>query len=180
MNFIDLAKKRRSVRSYLSEQVKKEDIEKIIQAGTWAPSAFNQQVLKYFILQDKEKIKLASEAIMEEKLKNKNIKSKIRPVNDPVYYEAPTVIFVCTKKPLKDYAEIDTFFFSQNCFLQAEELGLGTCAIGATKLLENNSIIKKQLGMSEDWQILFSFCLGYPAQKTPAPERKEPEIIYED
>lgn len=179
MTFIDLAKKRRSVRAYKAEQVSRQDIEKIIEAGIWAPSAFNAQVLKYFVLQDAEKISAVSAEIIDQRLKTNRQTFKPRPVKDPVFYSAPTVVFICTEKPKTDYAEIDAQYFAQNCFLEATEMGLGTCTIGATKLLENVPEIKKAIGIPEDWEILLSFCLGYPEGESHIPERKNPEIIYE-
>jgi len=48
-SFLELAKSRRSVRQYRQEKIPREQIEKIIEAGIWAPSAFNQQPIKFFV-----------------------------------------------------------------------------------------------------------------------------------
>jgi len=49
MNFLELAKSRRSVRQYRQEKIPRDLIKKIIEAGLWAPSAFNQQPIKFFV-----------------------------------------------------------------------------------------------------------------------------------
>ena len=56
-NFLELAKSRRSVRQYGPEEISHEQIEKIIEAGIWAPSAMNKQPIKFFILQNPSKIR---------------------------------------------------------------------------------------------------------------------------
>ncbi|MCT4592115.1 MAG: nitroreductase family protein [Candidatus Gracilibacteria bacterium] len=176
MKFLDLAKKRRSVRSYKSQQVDRSDIKDILNAGTWAPSAFNLQVMKCFVIQDIEKIQELATKIQE--LKEKTVKKpfKIKPVKDPVFYEAPTVILVCAEKESSEYAKIDCMFFMQNAFLEAAEKGLGTCAIGATALLEMEMEFKKYLGIPKNWEVLLGFTLGYPQEDQEAPERKNMDI----
>lgn len=176
MQFIDLAKKRRSVRSYLNEQVKKEDLEKIIEAGIYAPSAFNKQAWKFLVLKDQEKIQKASQAILEIKLKRKI--GKIRDVEDPIFYSAPCVVFICMEKPKNEYAQADTAFCMQNCFLQAAELDLATCAIGPVVLLEERADIKEDLGFDKNWEIVMAFCLGKSSDKGREVERKEPDVIF--
>ena len=58
---------RRSVRAFLEKEIPMEELEQIVKAGAYAPSAMNRQTWKFTVLTDREKIgKLA--ALMAEKL----------------------------------------------------------------------------------------------------------------
>src|SRR4030042_4025035 len=56
MDLLDLIKKRRTGRKHKSKRVPKEIIEKIIEAGRWAPSAHNLQPWKFVIVDNDDKI----------------------------------------------------------------------------------------------------------------------------
>lgn len=60
MNLIDLIKTRRTIREYQDKKVTREVIEKILEAGRWAPSAHNLQPWKFVVVEDKGKINTIS------------------------------------------------------------------------------------------------------------------------
>jgi len=49
-SFLELAKKRRSIRKFRPDPVADGDIDKIIEAARWAPSGFNMQPWEYLNL----------------------------------------------------------------------------------------------------------------------------------
>lgn len=49
-------RERRSVRRYRPEQIKPEELEAILDAGTWAPSAMGKQSAVMVVVQDRETI----------------------------------------------------------------------------------------------------------------------------
>ena len=53
-SFLELVKKRRSVRRFKPDPVPDEDIEKIIDAARWAPSGFNTQPWEFVVVREKE------------------------------------------------------------------------------------------------------------------------------
>jgi hypothetical protein len=53
---MDLIKERRSVRLFNGKKVPREDVLSIIEAATWAPTGCNNQELRFFILDEEEKI----------------------------------------------------------------------------------------------------------------------------
>ena len=57
MDFLELAKKRYSVRDFSSKKVEKEKILKILEAGKIAPTAKNSQLIKIYYCTDDEKLK---------------------------------------------------------------------------------------------------------------------------
>lgn len=52
MNFLELAKKRYSVRSYSEKPIEKEKLDTILEAGRIAPSAVNYQPTKIIVVTD--------------------------------------------------------------------------------------------------------------------------------
>ncbi|MDD5071237.1 MAG: nitroreductase family protein [Patescibacteria group bacterium] len=175
--FLALAKSRRSVRQYKQEKIPREQIKKIIEAGIWAPSAMNLQPVKFFVLEDPEKIKLASDKIKEARLKAGQSLWRAE-LPDPLFYQAPVVIFLCISEPKNRYNLADVAFACQNCLLQARELNLGTVAVGQATMLEDMPEVKKELGIPADWKIFLSFCLGKTDSFPEAPERKKPEVVF--
>ena len=51
MEFLQLAKSRYSVRSFLNKQIESETLNKILQAANIAPTAANKQPQKLYVLQ---------------------------------------------------------------------------------------------------------------------------------
>ncbi len=62
MDFLELAKKRYSVRDFSSKKVEKEKILKILEAGKIATTAKNSQLIKIYYCTDDEKLKLLNES----------------------------------------------------------------------------------------------------------------------
>jgi len=114
MEFLELAKKRYSVRKYKEQPVEKEKLDKILEAGRIAPTGANKQPQRLFVVQTPE---------AHEKL---NKCSRM--------YNAPVVIIVCSdisevwERPGdgKKIYDIDASIVTDHMMLQATELGLGT------------------------------------------------------
>ena len=62
-NVIDVIKNRRSIRKYVNRTLLKSEIEQIIDAGRYAPSAHDAQPWKFIVITDKAKINYLSEEI---------------------------------------------------------------------------------------------------------------------
>ena len=77
--FLDLVKKRRSVRRYLPDPVPRDMIEKCIEAATYAPTACNTQSWRFFVLEGELKKELV-----------KHVRTEIGPIASPdVIHWAP-------------------------------------------------------------------------------------------
>ena len=61
MELNECIKGRRSIRAYTAEPVSKEQINAILEAGTWAPTAMNRQPWNFIIIEDKKLLKLISD-----------------------------------------------------------------------------------------------------------------------
>ena len=119
MNFLELAKSRYSVRSYLPDPVEQEKLDYILECGRIAPSAANYQP---WIIYD---------------VRNETLKSKVAETYPRSWFaEAPVILVLCGdhskgwKRPDgKDHTDIDLAIITDHITLAAAEQGLGTCWI---------------------------------------------------
>lgn len=122
-------KGRRSVRAYTDEPVSKEQIEAVIEAGTWAPTGMNRQPWKFIIIQNKQLIKYVSDEtkiLVQQMIPS--LAEQFQTEADVVCYNAPVLVLVCAEKD-EQFGQVnllDSVLAAQNMFLKAYELGLGT------------------------------------------------------
>jgi len=125
LDVFEAIRKRRSVRAFTREDVSKEEVDKLIEAATHAPSAGNIQPWEFIVIRDSRiKRKLAMAALDQSFIE-----------------EAPVVIVVCANELRSGqgygnrgatlYCLQDTAAAIQNMLLTACALGLGTCWVGA-------------------------------------------------
>ena len=114
MSFIEIAKKRYSVRNYSDRKVEKEKLEKILQAAHVAPTAANLQPVRLLVVESKKGLEKIG--------KGANI------------YGAPLAIIVCADhnkawvRPFdkKQSGDVDASILTDHMMLEATELGLGS------------------------------------------------------
>ena len=172
-------KGRRSVREYTQEQVAKEQIDVILEAGTWAPTGMNRQPWRFIVIENKQLIKLVSDETKElVKKAMPQLATKLNTDQDVICYDAPMLIFICTEKD-PQWAQInllDCVLAAQNMFLKAYELGLGTCYMGFVAFLNNNPQILHKLGIPENYDIQVPFIIGHPKIEQSSATRQKPNI----
>ena len=140
-------KGRRSVRCYTKEPVSKEQIEAILEAGVWAPTAMAREPWRFIIVEDEKLINYVSD-------ETKVVVQQMRPPlaeryktkEDIICYNAPVLILVCAEKDPQwnTLNLVDSALAAQNMFLKAYELGLGTCYMGFVSLLNSKPDISEE------------------------------------
>jgi nitroreductase len=160
---------RRSIRKFKPGQIKEEELNAILDAGMYAPSAANQQSALFVVIQDKETLKKLS--AMNAAVLGKDM--------DP-YYDAPTVILVFADKSKIAPVE-DASLALGNMFNAAASLGIGSCWVHRTKQMfetdEGKDLLRKW-GITGDYIGVGSCILGYPDCKHPkAAPRKDNFVI---
>ena len=108
-------KNRRSVRSYLPEQIKDEELQQILEAGIYAPTGMGAQSPIIVVVQDKETIAYLSKlnaAVMGS-------------TSDP-FYGAPTVVVVLADRSRGTCVE-DGSLVIGNMLNAAASMGVGSC-----------------------------------------------------
>jgi nitroreductase len=174
-------KGRRSVRAYTNQSVSEDQLEAIIEAGTWAPSGMNRQPWKFIVIEDKKKIKQVSDetkALVREMMPELGSRYEMKTEADVICYNAPVLILICAEKDkqMENLNLIDSVLAAQNMFLKAYELGLGTCYMGFVHLLNTKPEVLRKIGVPDSYQMMVPFILGHPKAKPGGGKRKKPEI----
>lgn len=168
MNVFEVIKNRCSVREYKPDPVPEESLKKILEAARFAPSAHNAQDWKFVVVKDLKKKKKLAEAAH----------------NQEFIAEAPVVIVAVALNPnqlmscdVPSYA-VDLSIACSYMVLQAWELGLGTCWIGAFSQKD----IKKIMGIPEKYKVVTLLPFGFPVESPEPKIRKSLEeiVCYED
>jgi nitroreductase len=187
---------RRAVRKYKDIPVDDATIEKILAAGRMAPSAMNKQPWRFYILTDKESIKLFSKEIAKITAKEV-IKSGIAGIvktvgnllhsfhtadlfkgADPIFHGAPVVIFIAAPKD-NEWACLDIGMCAQNMMLAAKSLGLDSCPVGLAKYVEHTDIFYKLKTLSTE-QVHLAVVLGHGDETPEVHKRTNGNAIFVD
>ena len=137
MELFELMKYRRSIRKYRSKQIPIEDMEKIIEAGTYAPNAGGGQrsiIVGIRNAELAEKIGRLNVARFDRSRLSGSYVSADQPsiIDDPTmksgFYGAPSICAVFAPKNFI-YSIPDAFCCAENMVLMATELGISSCII---------------------------------------------------
>lgn len=178
-----IIKSRRSTRNFLPEQIEKEDLDAILEAGIYAPSAVNQQPWHFTVVQNKNLLDRLSSSFKEIAIKSENahVQNVGKSESFHVFYNAPTVIFISgdEKNPR---SAVDCAAATQNMLIQAESLDIGSCWIGFIAYLlnrEEGALLLEELKLPAGYKQIHAIALGKKKQKSgQAPKRKENIINY--
>lgn len=163
MELMDVIRERRSIRAYEETPVEREKLLRVLEAGRLAPSARNEQELKFVVVQNKEKIEKLYHACREEAF--------VR--------EAPVVIAACgtgTDKVMlcgQHAYPIDVSIAATHMVLRAVDLGLGTCWLGAF----HEKKVRDALGIPPDVRVVAIITIGYPRFQPQPKNRKALEEV---
>ena len=167
METLEAIKQRRSVRAYKPDMPAKELVEKVIEAGVWAPTGMGQQAPVIVAITNKA---------LRDELSAMNAEIFGRPGTDP-FYGAPVVLVVLADKTMPTHV-YDGSLVMGNMMLAAYDLGLSSCWIHRAKEefeSERGKQILEQLGIEGDYEGIGHCILGYAADDAApvAKPRKE-------
>ncbi len=182
---IEAIKSRRSVRAYDPKPVPRDILQAVIDAGNEAPSAMNSQPWRFVVVEDTAaKKKLLAAAMpkakaITEKVKDVDperyeaIKKRYAELPDPVYYSAPTIVFVIGNGM---YAAHSCPLACENMMLAAHALGLASCWVGFGAMVTDDPGVRGLLELGEGDSIYGPILLGYPKAHPPRPPKKDPKV----
>jgi nitroreductase len=157
MDTFDLIKTRRSIRKFTDKPLYDDMINRIIEAGIWAPSGMNNQPWKFAVIKDKD------------------LKTKISELThySKIVQSADALISVFLDKAesydrTKDVMAIGACI--QNMLLYIHSEGLGAVWLG--QILANKDKVLELVGGSNELELMAVIALGYPAEKGGKPGRK--------
>jgi nitroreductase len=157
LDIIEIIQSRRSVRKFTPEPVSEELIDKVLDAGRWAPSGLNNQPWRFAVITDAglkqeiskltqySKIMLASQVLIAVFLDN-----------ETSYHRE------------KDIQGIGACL--ENMLLEAHSLGLGAVWLG--EIIKSSEQIKALLGIGKELDLMAVVALGHPDEKPKSVKRK--------
>ncbi len=159
MDFLELVRRRYSVRAYKPDPVEEEKLAQVLEAARLAPTAANRQPFQLIVIHT---------AGRERELR--------RIYNSKWFVEAPIVLCACglpeqgwIRQDGLNYTLVDVAIVMDHIILAATELGLGTCWIGAF----NPQAAREVLGLPDGVEPIAFTPLGYPADQ-PRPKKRKP------
>lgn len=160
--FMEIVKKRRSVRKYKKQAIPDRIIMEIIECARLAPSAKNLQEWKFIVVKDEEtKKKLVDVA------KGQRFVGEAYAVIAGV---ATYTKYVMTNGVPAHY--VDVAIAMEHISLSAAEKGIGTCWIGAFYQDKAKEILK----VPDDCEVVALMTLGYPAEEMKPQEKNRKKL----
>lgn len=185
---MDIIKARHSIRKYTDKQISREDLEKILEAGNYAPNAGGGQRSMMVAIRNKElaahvgKMNMAN---FDRTHLAGSFVSKEQPstIDDSTikngFYDAPTVICVfCQDNFL--FKTADAFCMMENMILQATELGIASCIISRgyeTFDSEEGKKLMKEWDVPEGYACQGFVVLGHIDGEEPHSKPRKPGRI---
>ena len=153
MDFSEVIKNRYSCKKFSDVEVKKEKLDKILEAGRVAPTAKNIQEQHIYVVQSEKGLEAIDKAT-------------------PCRYQAPVVLVVAYNKNnvftypggKRDSGIEDTSIVATHMMLAAYNEGIDSCWIN----FFNPDELAKALGLPEEEEILMLLDLGIAAEGTEA------------
>lgn len=150
MTFHELIAIRRSVRLYADQPVARDDLLAILEAGRLAPSACNNQPLRFVVVADGAERESLAPAYPRDWFRS-----------------APVILVVCGdhrqswhRADGKDHVDIDAAIAADHMTLAAAERGLGTCWICAFDVDK----VKQVLGLADGIEPIVLLPVGHPVE----------------
>jgi nitroreductase len=159
METFEIIRTRRSIRKFTEDPVPDDVIDRIIEAGTWAPSGRNNQPWKFAVIKDGELKKQISE-----------LTHYFRIVLSAKVLIAVFLDNSASYDRTKDAQAIGACI--QNMLLHIHSIGLGAVWLG--EILKNKDRVLELAGGTDELELMAVIALGHPAEKKGDGNRKKP------
>lgn len=193
LSALDAIFMRRSVRAYAPQPVDASTIRSLLDAAVQAPTAMHEEPWEFVVIQGKAALQRysdlakgswAEEAANYRTLHAGTIEPTERAFADRfaspefnVFYDASTLILICAR-PLGPFVAADCWLAAENLMLAAAALGLGSCCIGSAIPVMNSPVVKAELNIPADVEVVVPVIVGTPSAPATGISRKDPHILY--
>ena len=155
---------RRSIRKFKPEQIKEEELNAVLKAGIYAPTAMGLQSPLIIAVQNKEDIAVLN-----------RLSAGIMGRDVLPYYGAPTIILILYTQIAKNdfLGTLDGAAVCTNMLNAAYAVGLGSCWIHRCREifeLEEGKALLKKWGITQKVEGVASLAIGYPDMEHPTPK----------
>jgi nitroreductase len=138
---------RRSVREFKADQIRDDVLLDVIKAGFFAPSARNNKAAEFLVIRDQD------------------LKDKITLIVGQEFIKTAQVLIIPAIDSEKSVLPVqDLSVISENIFLQAVHLGLGSVWKNLNPDWEEK--VKEITGIPENYRIINIIPIGYPKEET--------------
>ena len=166
---LEVLKNRRAIRKFKPEQITEEELQAVVEAGTYAPTGGGKQGVQIVVVQKPEdvaEVNRLNGAVMGNP-------------NGKPYYGAPTILLVFETEDCMTH-ELDGAAVCTNLLNAAYAVGLGSCWIHRTKQVfesdEGKALLRKW-GLSETLVGVASVALGYADGDAPQPKPRKSDYV---
>lgn len=167
MMFLDLVRRRYSVRAYRPDPVPDDLLASVLEAGRLAPTASNRQPFRIIVVHTRGR------------------EAELRRIYDSEWFvQAPLILCVCavraeawrrTMYDGRSHADVDAAIVMDHMVLAAADLGLGTCWIAAF----DPAAAREVLGVPPEGEPMLFSPLGYAADDAPGERHLQRRAIEE-
>lgn len=166
---LNTLKTRRSVRAYLPEQVKEEQLQQILEAGTYAATGKGMQSPIMVVVQDPDTIAYLSK-----------LNAAVMGTTSDPFYGAPTVIVVLADRERPTCVE-DGSLVMGNLMNAAQAVGVNSCWIHRAREVfdspEGKALLEKW-GIHGDYVGVGHCILGYAKGQVPEAKPRKENYVY--
>ena len=156
MNVYDAIMKRRTIRKFEQKAVSEDNLVKLVDCARVAAYGANVQPLKFMIVNNSETLQ------------------KIYPMTKWAGYLADGAPKENERPAANKMYEVEAGAAVTTMMLEAVEMGLGTCWLGAIQRDE----IKKLLELDENLNVVYLLAVGYPKQESKIVDMKDNGVKY--
>ena len=174
MNTLECIKTRHSTRKFKGDQLSRELIDQVLDAGRRAPSGGNTQLTHFMVITNQDVLKELVTLVQEEYGKMPITENtlpymvniiKMSAEGKFVFnYGAPALIVLASQASYaNNFADVSCAM--QNMMLACNELDLGSCWVNQIRHLQDNERIQAKmrgLGLKEGEKVYASLVIGYP------------------
>ncbi|MDR3686318.1 MAG: nitroreductase family protein [Coriobacteriia bacterium] len=189
MELTDAISKRHSTRDFLEDDVPREMLERLVSAGSMAPSSLNEQPWRFFVATGETRARLGK-LIAQATIHLSEYMDVLGPnrYEDAVHWysslgQAPALIAVASPFTEDALAKLNRHLSVgaaiENVLLAAVDEGLGACNITFSHWVEDE--IAELLGLPDDWDVLTVVAIGWPGEVPPAaPPHRADDAVWLD
>ena len=161
---------RRSCRAYKPDMISEDVLDRIIEAGKYAPTGRNRQAPIIIAVTNRE---------MRDRMSKLN--AAVMGVDSDPFYGAPVVLVVLAKKEVPTYV-YDGSLVMGNLMNAAHSEGIGSCWIHRAREVfasEEGKEILSYLGIEDEYEGIGNCILGYPvSEDTPIAQPRKEDYVY--
>ena len=184
MDFYEAVEKRRTVREFQSKPIESEKLLRVLAAGLKAPSHNHLREWEFILIEDFElRKRIVALGVGAEDYSEKEVEETTKPMAEwekPAYLAAlpvqrkmlmssPELLIICfrMKKALKECRtlyELNNFASAWTC-IENILLSMATEGLyGVTFIPHETTLLKKMLGIPDDYEVAALIPLGYPQE----------------